>query len=303
MMKKIVFFCLTVFIFVMVCPFMTIAQEEMTGEVNWVGGYVSGIGYGTVSTPGKNKVIDKLKALRAAKVVAQRDLLENIKGVRISSQTTVENMMLKEDIIKTRVDGTIKGARVFKQHFEWQGNVPLATVELRVYMTGSAGGTTSKSLVSTLDLDRKYGTSYYPIPPIPQGAPSSQKPGARPCISYDSSKPVTGVVFSLAGQPFERVLLPVVRTETKSKRKITIYSVKSVDPKIIRTYGVVRYADTVEAARKISHLGNNIMVVPTVHVANDNSIFVGTDAARIIKETIRFDNNYLQKAKVAITSE
>ena len=301
MMKKIVIFCFTVCIFVMVCPFITIAQEEMTGAVNWVGGYVSGIGYGT-ATPSKNKVIDKLKALRAAKVVAQRDLLENIKGVRISSQTTVENMMLKEDIIKTRVDGTIKGAQVFKQHFEWQGNVPLAMVELRVYMTGSAGGTASKSLVSTLDLDQKYGSSYYPIPPIPK-APSPGKSGVRPGISYDSSKPVTGVVFSLAGQPFERVLLPAIRTETKSKRKITIYSVKSVDPKIIRTYGVVRYADTVEAARKITYLGDNIMVVPAVYVSNDNAIFVGTDAAQLVKETIRHDNDYLQKAKVAISSE
>jgi hypothetical protein len=272
----------------------------MAGEVSWVGGYVSGIGYGT-ATPSKNRVIDKLKALRAAKVVAQRDLLENIKGVRISSQTTVENMMLKEDIIKTRVEGTIKGARVFKQHFEWQGNVPLAMVELRVYMTGSAGGSRSKSIVNTLDLARKYGTTYCPIPPIPKA--SSTQPGNRPRISYDKSKPVTGVVFSLAGQPFERVLLPVVRAETKSKRKITIYSVKSVDPKIIRTYGVVRYADTVESARKITHLGNNIMVVPAVYVSNDNSIFIGTDAARLVKETIRFDNNYLQKAKVAITSE
>lgn len=301
MKKNIVCSCFTVVIFIILCPFVSIAQEEMTGEVNWVGGYVSGIGYGT-ATPSKNKVIDKLKALRAAKVVAQRDLLENIKGVSISSQTTVENMMLKEDIIKTRVDGTIKGAQVFKQHFEWQDNVPLAMIELRVYMTGSSGGTTSKSLVSTLDLARKYGTSYFPIPPIPKD-PSPPKPGVRPTISYDSSKPVTGVVISLAGQPFERVLLPVVRTETKSKRKITIYSVKSVDPKIIRTYGVVRYADTVEAAKKISHLGDNIMVVPAVYVSNDNSIFIGTDAARLVKETIRFDNNYLQKARVAISSE
>jgi hypothetical protein len=301
MMKKRVFFCFTVFIFIMLCPFMTIAQDEMTGEVSWVGGYVSGIGYGT-ATPSNNKVIDKLKALRAAKVVAQRDLLENIKGVRISSQTTVENMMLKEDVIKTRVDGTIKGAQVFKQHFEWQGNVPLAMVELRVYMTGSAGGITSKSLVNTLDLSRKYGTSYSPIPPIPQ-EPSPQKTSVRRDISYDSNKPVTGVVFSLAGQPFERVLLPVVRTETKSKRKITIYSVKSVDPKIIRTYGVVRYADTVEAAKKITHLGDNVMIVPALYVSNDNSIYVGTDAARLIKESIHYDNDYLQEAKVAISSE
>jgi len=40
-----------------------------------------------------------------------------------------------------------------------------------------------------------------------------------------------------------------------------------------------------------------------VYVSSDNSIFIGTDAARLVKETIRFDNNYLKKAKVAITSE
>jgi len=276
------------------------AQEEMTGEVNWVKGYISGIGYGT-SKPSGNRVIDKLKALRAAKVVAQRDLLELIKGIRVISQTTVENMMLREDLISTRVEGTIKGAEVVKQHVEWDGNTPLAVVELRVYMTGSAGsGQLSNTLINTLDLPRRYGaTGNLPIPPIP-AEPAPKKPAAPAKISYDSSKPVTGVVIALRGQYYEKVLLPVVKTVTKSKRTITVYSVKSVEPQIIRTYGVARYAGTLDDAKKISYLGENIMIVPADFVSNDNEIFIGTDAARTIKETIRFDNNYLEKAKVAI---
>lgn len=300
MKGKLILCCCLLCICGLLSPLTANTQEEMTGEVNWVKGYISGIGYGT-SKPSGNRVIDKLKAMRAAKVVAQRDLLEQIKGVRVISQTTVENMMLREDIIKTRVDGTIKGAEVVKQHVEWDGNTPLAIVELRVYMTGSAGsGQLSNTLINTLDLPRRYGgTGNLPIPPIP-AAPSQEKPAARAKISYDSSKPVTGVVISLDGQYFERVLLPVVKTETKSKRTITIYSVKSVDPRIIRTYGVARYAETMNDAKKITYLGENIMIIPAEFVSKDNEIVIGTDAARTIKETIRYDNNYLEKAKVAI---
>ncbi len=299
MKKKAILFCCLLCLCGLSTPLTANTQEEMTGEVSWIKGYVSGIGYGTTK-PSGNRVIDKLKAMRAAKVVAQRDLLEKIKGVRIISQTTVENMMLREDIIKTRVDGTIKGAEVVKQHIEWDGNTPLAMVELRVYMTGSAGSGQSNTLISTLDLARRYGgATEFPIPPIPQQS-STKKPAARTKISYDSSKPVTGVVISLGGQYFEKVLLPVVRTETKSKRTISIYSVKSVDPRIIRTYGVARYSETVNDAKKISYLGENIMIVPAEFVSTDNAIVIGTDAARAIKETIRYDNNYLEKAKVAI---
>ena len=59
--------------------------------------------------------IAKIQARRAAVVDAQRNLLESIKGVAIDSETTVENFMLKNDVIHSKVSGIIKGAQVISE--------------------------------------------------------------------------------------------------------------------------------------------------------------------------------------------
>ena len=279
------------------------------------GGYVTGIGYGTAD-PGGHKIQDRLNAMRAAEVGAQWALVEIIKGVRIDSQTSVENMIVKEDIIRSRVQGMIKGAHIVKRNIEWQDNVPLATVEMRICFSSSTGDCkSSQSLMAALNLETKNVPPYVPpqITYSPESVPSGTKdfplkppqesalPKAKPPL-YDSSRQVTGVVFHLEGRSFERELLPVIVTEKENKELATVYSVKAVNPSVIRTYGVVRYADSIDQAKKIAYLGDNIMVVPVVNVTKDNMIVISTEAARAIRETIRYDNNYLSNAKVAIIS-
>jgi hypothetical protein len=45
------------------------------------------------------------------------------------------------------------------------------------------------------------------------------------------------------------------------------------------------------------------MIIPALHVTNDNVVIIGKDAVRAIKETTRYGNNYLEKAKLAIVSD
>ena len=52
----------------------------------------------------------RLMAVRAAKIDAQRNLLETINGVRVTAGTTVKDMALESDIIGTRVKGMLQGA-------------------------------------------------------------------------------------------------------------------------------------------------------------------------------------------------
>ncbi|WP_245577118.1 hypothetical protein [Maridesulfovibrio zosterae] len=52
----------------------------------------------------------RYRAKRAAEVVAQRRLLEIFQGLRLSGETTVRDGMLSSDKIKTRVEGTLRGA-------------------------------------------------------------------------------------------------------------------------------------------------------------------------------------------------
>lgn len=292
-------FALTFFL-VQIVP----AEEMKSGEINWVQGYITAIGNGTAD-PSGNRVKDKLKSLRAAELVAQRTLLETLKGVRIDSTTTVENLMLKEDIINSRVEGVIRGARIVKRDVKWEGDVPLASVEMRICLSSKVGGCgADTSLISALDIGHKSEPSYVP----PERITSSNAPFLPPpetpkkSIAFDASKPVTGAIFSLEGRPFERQLLPVIITVGSENRQLTVYSVKNVTPKVIRSYGVVRYADNEEQARKNPYIGDNIVLIPVENVTKDNMIVVGADAVRVIRETTMHGNDYLSDAKVVISS-
>lgn len=80
-----------------------------TGEINWTTATVSAIGYG-IAGEGKKANIAPYLACRAAKVDAQRNLLESYQGVRVTATTLVSNYMLSSDEVKSSVEGTVKGA-------------------------------------------------------------------------------------------------------------------------------------------------------------------------------------------------
>lgn len=281
----------------------TIAQGKREGQVNWVDGYVTAVGEGT-ATPSGNKIKDQLRAVRAATILAQRALLEAIKELKVDSQTKVQNKMAQEDVINTRIEGTIQGAEITRQNVRWEGETPIATVEMRICLGGIGACKSEKSIINTLALDQKNEP-----PDVPQQRLDeivSKQEAVLPKtqdILYETGKPVTGIIFNLQGLFFERVILPVVITIGDGNKPYTVYSVKSVEPQVIRTYGVVRYADSVDQARQNSHLGDNTMIVPVTGVTKENLIIIGIDAARLIRETTSHGNNYLKNAKVAITSK
>jgi hypothetical protein len=271
------------------------------GEINWVNGYLSATGSGAVAPKG-NMAQARPLARRAAVADAYRNLLETIKGVKVDSSTTVENFMVAQDIIKTQVEGVVKNTKLFKESFEPQPDGSLlATVEVRLCITACPG---QRSLVETLNIDQQNEPPSVPqrqLQDVPvAGVP---KPPKEYKIIYDSSKPVTGIVFSLEGRMFERVLLPVVVAEELGDSLVTVYSAKRVNPSVIRTYGTVRYADTIEQARSNQRLGNNAMIIPASQVTKENMIVVKGEAARLIKETTSHGNDYLSEAKVVISTE
>lgn len=292
----------------LICLFWTFGQQihaqgKGTGQVHWVEGYISARGEGT-ATPSGNKAKDQLRAVRAATILAQRALLETVKELKIDSQTKVQNKMVQDDVVNTRIEGTIQGAEITGQNVRWEGDTPMATVELRICLSGLGGCKSEKSIVNALDLDQKNEPSHVPQQRLDDIV--SKQETALPKtqdILYDTSKPVSGVIFNLQGLFLERVILPVVITIGDGNKPFTVYSVKSVDPQVIRTYGVVRYADSVEQARQNPHLGDNTMIVPITGVTKENMIVIRMDAARSIRETTRHGNDYLRNAKVIIAAK
>ncbi len=276
----------------------TVAQ----GKINWLEGFISAVGVGT-ATPSGNKVRDELRAVRAATVLGQRALLETVKGVKIDSEKKIENRMLQEDSINTRIEGTIRGAQIVKQNVRWEGDMPIATVELRVCLGGFGACESEQSIMNVLTLDQKSEQSNVPSRRLGDIAANQVDMSHKiQDVIYDSNRPVTGIIFNLQGIFFERVILPVVITVGDENTPITVYSVKSVEPQVIRTYGVTRYADSVDQAKQIPYLGNNVIIVPVSGVTKENMIMIGYNIARIIRETTYHGNDYLKSAKVVITA-
>jgi len=102
------------------------------GVVNWSNGTVSAQGNGLAAS-GTNPKTASFLACRAAVVDAQRNLLEAIQGVRVTSTTVVQDFALESDEIRTTLEGVVKGASMLERKTNDDG---VCTVVLRMPMGG-----------------------------------------------------------------------------------------------------------------------------------------------------------------------
>lgn len=246
-------------------------------------------------------------AIRAAEVLAQRALAETIHGVRVDGSTAMGDAM-KEYLLESRVQGIIRGAQKVREEVAWDGEIPAATVELRICLVADAPECRpGASLLEAFPVERRQEPAYVPAayfeagPAAGAASPASGAGGTgSAAVSYDRARPVTGLVLKIEGFRFERELFPVVATRGSEGKLLTVFSAKRVDPAVIRAHGVARYADTVDQALKNPHVGDNPLIVGVSDVTRDNLLVLGPEAAKAVRETTRYGNDYLAAAKVVI---
>ena len=138
-------------------------ESVNSGKINWTVGEVYASGTGAPPAQSANAAQARAMAERAAFVVALRNLLEVVKGVRVDSGTMVENYMIKSDVIRTRVEGIVKGARIVNKQYMSDGSVEMLVA---MPMKGS--------LMDTIVPETFGRPAVSPVPIKP--APVSQKP-------------------------------------------------------------------------------------------------------------------------------
>jgi len=78
---------------------------------------IRAIGYAPISSqPGDNSQIQNIMAMRASKLDAYRELAEQVYGHQLQGQSNVNNMVTKDDKLRTKVEGVIRGAKVIKSY-------------------------------------------------------------------------------------------------------------------------------------------------------------------------------------------
>jgi hypothetical protein len=94
-------------------------------QINWSKGNITCSGE---SAEGQSSFAAKI----SAKVLAQRNLLEMVKGIQIDSQTKVIDGMLSSEIISSRVSGVIRGAQIISNRYNTSLKNAVATVRLQM---------------------------------------------------------------------------------------------------------------------------------------------------------------------------
>ena len=259
-------------------------SADSLSVTDWAQGFVDVTGSATARFTG-NRVQEELLAKSAARLVAHARLVEVLKGIRVTGKTTVANMVVADQKIDARFEGFVKGAVTLAENVEWRtdpaadrGEVPFASVTLRLCMTRSHAACRDSSLIETLPGAK--AVSRAPDPPRPP----------EPSVRY------TGLIVDLENVLFLPVLLPEIVTRSGT----VLYSRGHVEPAVLRQSGVVRYARTVGQAIRLPLVGGAPLIVKAVEVTDDNRIVVSETDAAIIQLASRRTDDFLSGGRVVI---
>lgn len=127
-----------------------VAETFPAGEVDWSGNSVRATGTGVLDPDNPNTAQARLMAERAAVVVAQRNLLETVQGVRVDSETRVENFMTDYDVIHTRVQGMVRNARqTGPARYDAEAGTVEVELEMDIYSPTGLSGALSTALADS----------------------------------------------------------------------------------------------------------------------------------------------------------
>lgn len=211
------------------------AVEPMAGGlVNWSTGWVKATGLGA-PPPNMGPGQARAMAQRAAYTVAMRNLLEVVKGVRVDSQSLVENFIVTNDVIKTQVSGFIRGAQVDKTDSQPDGGVEV-TVKVPLYGVDS---------LITPFLDEK-------------GVRPRELPPERP-----DQEGATGLVVDARGLGVKPACLPTILDEEGT----VLYGPGDADRSFVQQGGMAQYKTAPKEADLSSLLGAGAVIIRPVQVS------------------------------------
>lgn len=105
-MKKLILLAV-VFVMVGCQPLNTMRPDD----------WLTAVGYASISEQqGRNQEEKQVRAMRASKIDAYRELAEQVYGMRVSGRADLQNQRLGTELTSGAVDGVIRGAEVVRSY-------------------------------------------------------------------------------------------------------------------------------------------------------------------------------------------
>ena len=237
-------------------------------------------GFGLPPAYAASEAQSRLMARRAAIADAQRNLAEQIAGVQVDSETTVQNLQISSDVVKTRVSALLKGAKVVSESYE-DGAYHII-MALPLY--GATNSLASAVLPQTTQRE-SFPATILPEPDEPQYTPTQPETTTvtttttrTTTITNRQSGTYTGIIVDCTGLGLRTAMSPVIKTTAGEK----IYGYKNLDSKKVIKNGMAGYANGYDG--NVSRAGSNPLVVKAVGVDHYFNPVVNVADAKIILE-------------------
>ncbi len=241
-----------------------VSQKVGHGEINWSDKTVTATGSGAPNLKAANVAVARLGAERAAKMDAFRNILEAVRGVRISGEQSAGAAIDASPELKSKIEGIVRGFKVIDTRYYSDGGVD-------VVLQGPIDGVLAEALVT--------------------GAGSKQGSGAPPADG------TTGIIINAKGLGATPALAPRLLDESGGE----LYAASMVKVDTLRKRGAVAYAKSLDAAGKDERVGGKPLIVKAVRLATAGSSDLVIGAADVGK--VKKAEALLGEAKVIIVTD
>ncbi|RMH52188.1 MAG: hypothetical protein D6682_02415 [Zetaproteobacteria bacterium] len=260
-----------------IAPAEDYIEQNANGSINWTKGEIHARGIGVppkryLKFPARARAM----AVRAAKVDALRNLLEQMQGVRVEAQTLMKDAAVESDAVHTSMQGVVHNASmVGAPHYYEDGSVE---VEMAVNYRGSVAPPVAQMVSKRLE--REAGARPRPLSPPPSGDGAEQNA-------------ITGLIIDARGLGLRPALAPKI-VDTRGR---VLYSALVVDPQ--QGGDLAAYDRSLEHARAMPRAGARPMVVKGVKVQDIGDVVISSDDADRLDRTPGL-SRVLRQARVVI---
>lgn len=267
-------------------------------ELDWQDGTITVVGTGVAPQNARTAAQASMLARRAAMVDGYRQLAEAVQGVQVDAESTVEDLVITSDIVKTKVSALVKGAQVISERQVAGGY----EVTMKIAMFGSSNSLAEAVLPSTSKRE-DFPLPVQSVAPSMPAYDSSTSINVRIDIANQQTAPVaaandnaiggyTGLIVDCRGLNLNPVMSPVIKNQNGE----AIYGHRNLNPDYVIANGMASY--TTDLNTGTVRAGNNPLVVKAVSLENHNGypVIATADANRVLIENK--SSGFLEKTNV-----
>ena len=213
-------------------------------EVDWEKGVIRATGLAAGKSGEKRAGLAKAQARRAARMDAERNLSEQVHGVYVTGDSSMKDLELEYDIVRTQTSALIKNMReVGEAKYDKDGTCEIV-LEIPLW------GTQSSLAGAAFMPFRNDLKAAFPEP-------------TSPATSIGDNE-YTGLIVDCSGLGLKPVMSPVIKNENGT----AIYSYKNLDYDKVVQCGVASYAKSIADQTRV---GSNPLIVKATKLDDFNS--------------------------------